>query len=1019
MNQIKKLVFATNNPHKLREAREIMAGRLDILSLSDINCHDEIPETADTLEGNALIKARWVHDRYGMDCFADDTGLMVDALGGAPGVYSARYAGEHCSPADNVRKLLGEMEGEENRHARFSTVIALIADGEEHCFEGCVEGNIAETPAGTDGFGYDPVFRADESGKCFAEMSAEDKNAISHRGRAMRKLRDFLGMLMVFVLTLAAALPLSASQWRLHPSFNGEVADIIDTKDHVYFLNYVQTYSPGHSRNGTPMTQILRYDKDEDEFFFLNPQNQLSENIAITAEYDFDRNCLVVAYDTGNIDVINADGSSLNIPGLKLASDRLSKKVNGISFAPDDNACIIATGFGYIVVDLSKGEVSSSRNLQENVTAAARFNGDIFLSTDKALYRGTGKQQSLRDMTEMAGYGNVSKMIPLGNALYILYGGDNDKRVARITPSGSGYSVTALSSAAENGMARNNNRILVTGKEEVRTFDASGRETRIPTLYNDKGAKCSSYDGTTYWFAHGRQGYAAKRTPSAGEREWPIVKDDFLPNAANPFRSTSMAYHPEYGMLVRGHHYNGTHSERIHTPDLICGYRNMEWTPLSTTYRTNMRGLLTYTANGIAVDPNNPDHVYSGSSLNGILRLDLKEPEKSIHMSKPSDNLNGNGQPGFAVVMEDSRPSGWEARTMFTNAVFDTSGNLWIAYSNPVRGYKDDETCTELWYWTPEDRAATTSYTNVRPWHRIQYAELSNSPDFFLYAPKTSANRNIIVFNGGSEKSGFLIIDHKGNPANQAAWQSVVFKESEDQDGAKLTITGVRAMLEDPATGLVWVGHTGGVFTIDLKENLENPGHVRRLKVSRNDGTNLADYLLDGISVNTIVTDGQGRKWFGTSGAGIVCTSADGRTILQSLTTDNSEIPDNVVYTMAYSPATNSLLISTEKGLCEYFLSGSAAGGSDSGIRAYPNPVRPEYYGYVTIDNLPEDAVVKITDAGGNLIKELGYSSAGSCTWDVTNLSHKRVPAGVYLVLASNGPDAEEFSQVSKILVMN
>ena len=233
MNQIKKLVFATNNPHKLREAREIMAGRLDILSLSDINCHDEIPETADTLEGNALIKARWVHDRYGMDCFADDTGLMVDALGGAPGVYSARYAGEHCSPADNVRKLLGEMEGEENRHARFSTVIALIADGEEHCFEGCVEGSIAETPAGTDGFGYDPVFRADESGKCFAEMSAEDKNAISHRGRAMRKLRDFLGMLMVFVLTLAAALPLSASQWRLHPSFNGEVSDIIDTKDHV------------------------------------------------------------------------------------------------------------------------------------------------------------------------------------------------------------------------------------------------------------------------------------------------------------------------------------------------------------------------------------------------------------------------------------------------------------------------------------------------------------------------------------------------------------------------------------------------------------------------------------------------------------------------------------------------------------------------------------------------------------------------------------------------------------------
>ena len=189
---MKKLVFATNNPHKLAEVREILGNSNEILSLSDINCHDDIPETADTLEGNALQKARWVRDRYGYDCFSDDTGLMVDALDGAPGVYSARYAGPHCSPADNIRKLLSEMEGKDDREAHFATVVALCLDGKEYTFSGRVDGTIARTPAGTDGFGYDPIFVPVETGVSFAEMSPEAKNAISHRGRAVRAFARFL-----------------------------------------------------------------------------------------------------------------------------------------------------------------------------------------------------------------------------------------------------------------------------------------------------------------------------------------------------------------------------------------------------------------------------------------------------------------------------------------------------------------------------------------------------------------------------------------------------------------------------------------------------------------------------------------------------------------------------------------------------------------------------------------------------------------------------------------------------------
>ena len=190
--QLPELVFATNNAHKLEEARAILAGKAKVLSLVDINCHDDIPETADTLAGNALIKARWINSKYGVDCFADDTGLMVEALDGAPGVYSARFAGEHCSPADNIRLLLHKLEGAENRDARFSTVVALILDGHEHLFEGSVEGYIATEQKGDGGFGFDPVFVPEETGIAFAEMKPEDKNKISHRGRAMKKLADFL-----------------------------------------------------------------------------------------------------------------------------------------------------------------------------------------------------------------------------------------------------------------------------------------------------------------------------------------------------------------------------------------------------------------------------------------------------------------------------------------------------------------------------------------------------------------------------------------------------------------------------------------------------------------------------------------------------------------------------------------------------------------------------------------------------------------------------------------------------------
>ena len=187
-----KIVFATNNLNKLSEIQSLVPNGIEVLSLRDINCNEELPETRLTLEGNALQKAEFVFDNYGYNCFADDTGLEIDALNGEPGVYSARYAGENCLAEDNIRKVLDKLKGEKVRWAKFRTVIALIINGKETLFEGECNGSITQKKDGEGGFGYDPIFLPDDSELTFAQMSKKEKGKISHRGIAVKKLLDFL-----------------------------------------------------------------------------------------------------------------------------------------------------------------------------------------------------------------------------------------------------------------------------------------------------------------------------------------------------------------------------------------------------------------------------------------------------------------------------------------------------------------------------------------------------------------------------------------------------------------------------------------------------------------------------------------------------------------------------------------------------------------------------------------------------------------------------------------------------------
>ena len=187
-----KIVFATNNPNKLKEIQSLIPKEIEIISLKEIGCNEDIPETGDTLEANAFQKAHYIKDNFNYDCFADDTGLEIDELNGDPGVYSARYAGPERNANANMNKVLNELKGKKNRKAQFRTAIALILKGEEHLFEGKVEGYISKDKQGNEGFGYDPIFIPENNTRSFAQMSMQEKGAISHRGRAVKKLVAYL-----------------------------------------------------------------------------------------------------------------------------------------------------------------------------------------------------------------------------------------------------------------------------------------------------------------------------------------------------------------------------------------------------------------------------------------------------------------------------------------------------------------------------------------------------------------------------------------------------------------------------------------------------------------------------------------------------------------------------------------------------------------------------------------------------------------------------------------------------------
>lgn len=810
---------------------------------------------------------------------------------------------------------------------------------------------------------------------------------------------------------------MAAEQWRLHPSFDGNIERIIDTPDYTYFLSLSQLYSPGQGDHGQKYKSLFRYDKGSDEMIGLNSQNLLTENVVQIAEYNPEKKYLMAVYDNGNIDLVYDNGDVVNIPGFMFAED-FEKTANTISFYPAANEAYIATDFGFVVIDDSKGEIDRSSNFRSPVNTAARLGDKIFVGKDDGLYVADFSKHLLpEDLRKVDGTQYVKSLTKFQDRLYMLQGENRDGGLAYVELRNNEPVVSPWALGTIVDVEFGKDALVVSAPEIILCIDSKYDVIQYNRRPEDNYKHIAGWKPGEFWMDNGRDGIQQLRASKddSGAANWTVTKDNFRPNAATVFKATDMVYHPEYGMLVRNRGISPVFSYYdVQAVDLLCSYKNGEWTPLSPAYYGLTLASRQWNPAGIAVDPNNRDYVYSGSVFNGLMRLNLSDSSDFLRMGRQGDPANG--QQGFFGIRPDFQS--WSDFCLFSAPVFDTYGNMWMgSFDRDKSAAKVNS--LELWYWTPSDRALTKDANSVVIPKCLNIESSEVSPTMRVTPLRSSASRNILIYSSGNWGGGLLLIDHKGTIENQGDDEITSIKTFVDQDGVAVPYSYINMLLEDTSTGRVWAGTDVGVFHFMPADIIKTGGRVTRIKVARNDGTNLADYLLDGVSVNSITVDNTGRKWFGTAGGGIVITSSDGTDVLKSYTTDNSELPDNAIYGICYNPENNSMMVSTDKGLAELFLTTSAVGSGSSQIKAYPNPVRPDYYGYVTIEGLADNALVKIVDASGNLIKELGFAAGGEITWNVTNLNNKRVPGGVYYILASGAPDSDNFSAAAKILVVN
>lgn len=821
-------------------------------------------------------------------------------------------------------------------------------------------------------------------------------------------MKKSLFIIIALIIGFLGARADLTADWKIHMPYDQWVTSVIETPTRVYFMGRTFEQRTDLAQRAVKSNSLFYYDKAGNELVAINSRTTASGNAVACIGYNYEKKYLLVVYTDCNIDFIYDDGRIYNLRTFKMSSIPGNKAANSVNFDSGKNRAYVATSFGYLCLNDVKHEVEESRNYGIDVSSIAVCGDNIVLASDNAIYYApsSGHRFNFSDYTRIENAPDAQIILPLQGGNFATYDSNWDTGIQIFRPDGKGYSWELLYDDPHIYCHQQvSGGFKVCGNVRLYTITGEGGITALQRPAEAWKLPSTTIDGKELWVMEARKGL---RSYNIGTMA--VTRDYMRPNAPATFISSSLVYHPAYGMLAGSNGVDLAFNEFSQsTPSQVSALKGGLWREYGPNYTNINKFANTNNYGGLSIDPQNTNYVYRTSATGGLLRLNLANPNDMLIMANPA-NSNSNRE-GFIKIVDDL--TSWNILCRFTPPQFTPDGTMWTLYNN------NDIKQQELWYWPPADRAATMSSATYRPMKKIALSGLKSSNYDLMITLKK--HPNIVVIGGDISNYGsVLVYDHNGTPGTTNDDRKVIINNPYDQDGGNVSFLQVNALAEDPETGLVYIMTQRGLFTFNPATIFDNPGTVNRIKVARNDGTNLADYLLNEINVHHMSIDGEGRKWFSTA-SGLVCTSRDGRSILGEFSPENSYLQEGGVYATAYNPENNSLMVATEGGLLEMFPSGSgnSTTGGTAGMRVYPNPVEPDFYGWVRIDNITDGSLVKITDSRGGIVKELGPVQGGSIEWDVSGLNNTRVSTGVYYIMVSPGSSSEGKTEISKILVLN
>ena len=768
-------------------------------------------------------------------------------------------------------------------------------------------------------------------------------------------------LLLAMALTLNVMAQNAVGDWMIHTSFVGdEVVSVVESNKWVY-------YQSG--------ANLFRLDKSTSENEALSKVNVLSDMGVAHIYYNSDKDYLVVVYQNSNIDVIMSDGSVVNMPEIKDAVLTSSRTINDVTFAP--GLMYLATDFGYVLIDDSKMIVQESHQYREALLSVAQVGETLLLSTAKAFYYGEADKyyEQLSSFKTDTLPGNC-RFWPINDETFYCIN-DSTSRVTMTLDSDNNATFdiqSVLKKTAADVQNTVGDGLLINVPDEDKCYKADKDGLDLEVV-SEGGEMCSANprgDGKLW---------------GAGERGLHQLVDEnyYLPNALSMASPFWMTYNQGQDKLyVSTTASNGVLNTA--SPTVVNTYDGMKWADV-TPEGVPLKGNSQDGSFWLEFVPGEPNTYLMGTWFFGLLKV----VDNEIVMTYDATNS----------------PLLKKQGAMYPIISVDRNGNVWVLqpFENeehpvmilPAAKAKLEQTDINDWVLP----TINGIYTGGTAWRSRFISTRYSKYDIKLFADG-EFERPLVIWNSNGE----ITTEYKPE----------IFNKLIDQDGLIVSWTNIKCLTED-LNGMVWMGTSEGICMFNPAQAFSGSAFsVIRPKIPRNDGTGYADRLMDGIQVNDVAVDGANRKWIGTETSGLFLVSSDGSQIINRFNTTNSPMGSNTIYKVCCNPNSNSVYVTTPDGFYEYFSDSSPAESSYDNIYAYPNPVRPDYGGDVTIMGLMDNSLVKIADASGNVLAQK-KSTGGMVTWDCCDQYGNPVKSGVYLVLCSQANGSGE-AVVTKIAVI-